>query len=476
MLKEELGELHVDIPGFFDAYFGDIPQLPTLLKAVLEECKRTDSSFYDEEEGWQNWPELAAERDVLRWLANIIAELVRLAEAQEPTRKINRRPLAQPSRSLQGSIADRKLDIGFVDDPAATENSRCHWSQILVPGELKNDPKYDRKSAAWFDLGRYAREVLAAQDTRRFVRGFTLCGPFMRLWNFDRLGGIASERFNINQDGLQFVSVILGFFLMSRGKLGFDPTIVETWTERCIEIEKDGVKERLVIDGIIGRARCVAGRATTCWKAHLETDESRTPLVIKDSWQYPGRTEEGELLREATAQGVKNVARYYHHEVVCIDGKDDDVLAIRKCLCIPTSKDENGTLNATVRGNKSRRGRGQKSQGSTPGQKRSSDCLDTAFPPPSSKRTQLSSPTKSTAGSNQFNRVHRRIVIRDYGVPIYESSSKAALLDGLAGCIAGYMSLYENAGLIQSDVSPRNLMVNEDKDDPSILPFSLTLI
>ncbi|EDN03054.1 predicted protein [Histoplasma mississippiense (nom. inval.)] len=440
VLKEELGEIHVDIPGFFDAYFGNIPQLTATSQAVLEGCKRGDNPLY--------------------------------TEAQEPSWKIDRRPLAQPSQPLQGSIAERKLDIGFVDDLTATEDSRCRWSQILVPGELKNDLKYDRKSGAWFDLGRYSREVLSAQDTRRFVLGFTLCGPFLRLWNFDRLGGIASEEFNINQDGLQFVSVVLGFLLMSREQLGFDPTIVTTGTERYIEIEKDGTKEQLIIDGIVGRARCVAGRATTCWKAHCETDKLRTPLVVKDSWQYPERTEEGELLREAMAKGVKNVAKYYHHETVHIDGKVDDVLAIRKGLSIPT-KDEKGGFKATVRRSMSQRG--QKSQGSTAGQKRSSDCVDTALPPPPSKRTQSSSPSKPAGGSTQLNRVHRRVVIRDYGKPIYQSSSKAVLLAALAGCIEGYMSLHDEAGLIQCDVSPRNLMVNEDKDNPSWPAFLIDL-
>jgi hypothetical protein len=73
------------------------------------------------------------------------------------------------------------------------------------------------------------------------------------------------------------------------------------------------------------RAPCIAGRATTCWKAHREGDYSRTPLVIKDSWQYPKREEEGELLREATNKGVINVARYYYQETVRVGGKDDDI-------------------------------------------------------------------------------------------------------------------------------------------------------
>lgn len=64
----------------------------------------------------------------------------------------------------------------------------------------------------------------------------------------------------------------------------------------------------------------MAGRATTCWKAYRERDELRQPLVIKDSWQYPEREEEGELLREATSNGVVNVARYYHYEAVRISG------------------------------------------------------------------------------------------------------------------------------------------------------------
>ena len=48
----------------------------------------------------------------------------------------------------------------------------------------------------------------------------------MRVWEFDRLGGIASEQFDINEDGLQFVSTILGFLWMNEEELGFDPTIM----------------------------------------------------------------------------------------------------------------------------------------------------------------------------------------------------------------------------------------------------------
>jgi hypothetical protein len=171
-------------------------------QAVFDKCKEGNSPLFRVRSGWQGWPERAKEKDVLNWFAPLIDQLLVLAEGHQPEYRIQRRPLAQPNQPLQGSTADRKLDIGFVEDPSAGAGSKHHWKQILVPGELKSNPAADVASKAWLDLGRYAREVLAAQDNRRFVPGFTLCGSHMRLWNFDRLGGIASSQFNINEDGL----------------------------------------------------------------------------------------------------------------------------------------------------------------------------------------------------------------------------------------------------------------------------------
>lgn len=67
-----------------------------------------------------------------------------------------RRPLALPSKPIRGSTSERKLDIGFVSDSEADENTRCHWSQIQIPGELKCNPSVDTAPKAWLDIGRYA--------------------------------------------------------------------------------------------------------------------------------------------------------------------------------------------------------------------------------------------------------------------------------------------------------------------------------
>ncbi|KAJ6019331.1 hypothetical protein N7522_001398 [Penicillium canescens] len=469
VLKSELGPLYVGLPHFYSTFFGGVSGLQTASNAVFKKCTEgSDALFAD---GWKGWPKDADQEHVLSWFADLSEKLATFSADHNSGSTHLRRPLAQPNKPVQGSTAERKLDIGFVSDTHAGKDTRCQWSQILVPGELKKNPAADTASKAWLDLGRYAREVLASQDTRRFVLGFTICGSFMRTWAFDRLGGVASERFDINKDGLQFVKTILGFLWMSEEECGFDPTIITKGGQRFIEIEQNGQTERLVLDKLMKRAPCIAGRSTTCWKAHHEADP-RVPLVVKDSWQYTERDEEGELLQEATEKGVVNVARYYHHETVCIRDKADDVLDnVRGGLDIRTASNyrpERLVLStSTTVADAPRKGR---SSGRS-GVKRSSSHTGASLPP--NKRSCSASPTKASSKPLP-NRVHRRVILRDYGKPIYKASTRPALLAALEGCIAGHQSLHE-AGILHRDISINNLMINEDKENPSWSSFLIDL-
>ena len=478
VLKEELGSLYVGVPGFYEAFFREVRDLEAVGTAVFRKCKEGDNPLYREEGGWRDWPESAEEKEVLKWFVGHVSLFLDLAEEQGSAPKTSRSLLAQPNQPLQGSTAERKLDVGFVDDPKASEDSKRHWSQILVPGELKSNPGFDTPSKAWLDLGRYAREVLATQDTRRFVLGFTLCGSIMRLWEFDRVGGIASSPFDINKDGLQFVLVVLGYLWMNEEQLGYDPTILASDGERYIEIIRNNQMERLVLEEVMKRAPCVAGRATTCWKAHREGDKSKMPLVIKDSWQYLEREEEGALLREAMEKGVVNVARYHHHETVRVGGQDDDIRTnVRKGLDITRAtnyKPEGRMMPPSTAGVQGSTGKGQSTSISSTSRKRSSNA-----PLPPSKRTCSSSPIKGTRRPAIQNRVHRRVIVRDYGKAIYKASSRAAMLAALEGCITGYESSHTQAGMLQRDVSIGNLMMNEEDDNPSwpsfLIDFDLAI-
>lgn len=456
VLREELGPMYVDLRDFHKTYFGNVQNLETASKTFFEECLQGSDPLFGN--GWKGWPQEAKQDDVLSWFTDFTEKLAAFAESYNSAPAYKRRPLAKPDELIAGSVGKRKMDIGFVDDLSARKNSGCNWTQILVPGELKSNPSADTPSEARLDLGRYAREVLAAQDTRRFVLGFTLCGSLMRIWVFDRLGGIASEQFDINKDGLRFVSTILGFLWMSEEELGFDPTIITENGKRFIEIQREGTTERLILDGLMKRARCIAGRATTCWKAYREEDPHAL-FVIKDSWQYLERDDEGGLLREATGKGTVHVARYYHHETVQVRNADDDVRNnVRKGLDVTTAtnyRQGSRLPSSTSTAGLSRTGRSS----SVAGAKRSSDQTDALLPP--SKRPCSTSPTKT--GSDALpNRVHRRIILSDCGIPIYEASSREALLAALADCIEGHESLRRKAGLLHRDISIGNLMVGQD--------------
>ncbi|KAK4162813.1 hypothetical protein QBC43DRAFT_336080 [Cladorrhinum sp. PSN259] len=71
----------------------------------------------------------------------------------------------------------------------AWKDSRYHWPEILIPGELKSNPEVTPITKAWLDISTYAREVLAAQDTCRFGLDFTICGSFMRIFTYGSLIG-----------------------------------------------------------------------------------------------------------------------------------------------------------------------------------------------------------------------------------------------------------------------------------------------
>jgi hypothetical protein len=60
----------------------------------------------------------------LGWFVPLIGQLVDFAAQHNPTFRPRRRPLAQPHKHFQGSIADRKMDVGFIDDPHADVDAR----------------------------------------------------------------------------------------------------------------------------------------------------------------------------------------------------------------------------------------------------------------------------------------------------------------------------------------------------------------
>ncbi|KAL8897340.1 MAG: hypothetical protein Q9207_007262 [Kuettlingeria erythrocarpa] len=476
-LKTELTPgLRLDIPDFILAVFGQDPQLDKLAKDVFHRCQAGEEPLHKQSAGWTNWPQSAEEKLVLEWLQVFTKHLTRLANISGSHFAAQRQIYEGPGAYLKGSPVNRKMDIGVVARHGQSKNNEggfeeglstpiSNWDEMLVAGELKSNVVLDGQAPAWIDLATYAREVFRAQD-RRFVLGFTLCGSRMRLWQFDRSGSLGSSSFDINENGLRFVYVMLGYFLMTDKQLGRDPTIRQSDGKRYVEISRSGQPERLILTKLLKKQVLITGRATTCWKAYRDGDESKTSFIVKDSWQYEERPEEGALIKEATDKDVKNIARYYHHETVQVDEKNDDTIGnVRKGLMR-----EGGRTTFTQRSSDKPEAPQKSSDKPEAPRKRSSSLTQMA---PPAKRS-CSSRGSKDLGTPTHNRVHRRVVTCDPGRAIYKASSPVAVINGFLGAITGHESLL-NAGILHRDISIGNILLTEKEDDGFLIDLDLAI-
>lgn len=449
-LKEELlPSLRLDIPDFIQAVFGRLPQLHELADKVFQICQDGDAPLFTEGKGWAQWPPSAREHLVLEWLQDLTMRFSEWATEHGERVAAQRQFYRGPVSYLEGSPVKRKMDVGIAarhrqskgDEGGVGEGSDAaisNWTEILIIGELKRNPTEDGQTPVWLDLVTYAREVFRTQD-RRFVLGFTLCGPIMRLWQFDRSGSSGSLSFDINKDGFMFTLVMLGYYLMNDEQLGLDPTIQQLDGKRYVNVTREGQVERLILTKLIKKQAMIVDRATTCWVAYRDGDKSKEPLIVKDSWQYEERPEEGELLQEATRKGVRNVARYYHHETVQIDGKDDDVFEnVRRGLmksCGRTLFRQKPCIEPELPSLESlRKGVAGPAETLIKSQKRSMSSAPTTLPATKRPRSSFGSRDSKTL---THNRIHRRVITRDAGRNIENATSLLAVINGLIGAIKG---------------------------------------
>ena len=229
---------------------------------------------------------------------------------------------------------------------------------------------------------------------------------------------------------------------MTDEQLGFDPTITSDDVNHYITITKESKKERLVIDDVITHHHFIAGRGTRCWKNHREVDELKRLLVVKDSWQYPERDEEGGYLREATNSGVVNVTRYYHHETVSVDGKDDTIVDnVQKGLDISKAENAYKVMKKRRKDKNLRRRvvqlqllmqcRNQKLSTPAVSTTTQEDEVDLLLRDRVHQRVLMQDYGLTISTTTQEDeadlvirdRVHRRVIVQDYGQPIYQASS-----------------------------------------------------
>ncbi len=459
LLEKELDlRIELDHQGFVATFYPENPAITPHVHAVWKKCYTGPNALFDKT--WRGWKN-DNESEVQKSFERVLKGIVDIVDELGIPRQKDRRFVARPNDELEGRPKLKPDMILVVSDGS---QSTPAWKDVLSTTEIK-PPRQDKHKRTKLAIAQYSRAVFMNQDSRRFVLGKTLSGTLLRLWEFDRLGATTSSLVDIGKDGEFLVKVVLHLLLMDDERLGFDPDLHKSAGERVVTIIKDGAKEHLRLkDRIRSSADCIVGRATTCWTAHREGDESEE-FVVKDSWQYVDRPEEGSLLRDADKAGVKNIAKYYHHEDVYFNGKRDCVISnIRNNMrdhkeTVYPLADEEGSLASSAwldadadpgaQGSHGKKSKQQKKLGKKVVQ---SKGRATKKKRPSAEDATNSQPAKRVRSSlvpvgnkerPEFDRVRRRIVLKSVGKPLLEASNLAALVTGLLGGVKGELRLLQ---------------------------------
>lgn len=273
--------------------------------------------------GWPGWPANCEQDGVLNWFDTCINPILANAGAERSFGHSQNNP-------LEITVSRLKPDI-FLH---AASNRSPTWADILVIGELKKSRARPHSPEIVVELANYVRQIFIAQQRRRFVHAFTICGDQMRCWVFHRGGGFTSGFLSIQLQPVRFLSVILGYARMNEAELGFDPTLVQQprgfLSLTCTL--PDNTSRRMILEAKpVCITPSIASRGTTCWSAKFDGDDEFN-YVVKDAWRPECSVSEGILLAEAQKAGVKGIVQYVTHQDVQIDGVTDTTVAIARGL------------------------------------------------------------------------------------------------------------------------------------------------
>jgi Fungal protein kinase len=245
---------------------------------------------------------------------------------------------------LAGAEANRKVDImlcPILKDKngnrisSETRDYEHHWKNLLVVGELKENPKEDSNRLTLIQFCGYAREIFGVQPERRFVHAFSICGHSFRSWVFDRSGGFSSKQCHMQNDYNSVLRYLLEYCRMKPIELGFDPSIEMQVSPRRWDVfltpKGKGKNIRIIFQGreiklyeTVYCRPCVASRGTVVRKGKEETEEKKEEVrIIKDLWQFAGTIPEGEFWKRAKEKQVWGLAKFMGYEKVKFEYQGD---------------------------------------------------------------------------------------------------------------------------------------------------------
>ncbi|KAJ3524657.1 hypothetical protein NMY22_g10900 [Coprinellus aureogranulatus] len=200
----------------------------------------------------------------------------------------------------------------------SSDGKRVGYSCIIAFFDVKLDRRLN-KAAYMRQMAIYARQILAHQPNRIFVRGMIVSETYFQLVHFDRSGAQITPRINLNEQPTTFVRCIVEMCGADDRRSGFDESI--QWetvngkkSKGTMTIGKPK-KERifdLVNPQPIAHSFDIRGDANTLW-AVIERSTGKF-FTVKDSWASHGRTPEHQLLSKAKGR-ITGVAKIVDFEL-----------------------------------------------------------------------------------------------------------------------------------------------------------------
>jgi hypothetical protein len=147
----------------------------------------------------------------------------------------------------------------------------------------------------------------------------------LQLFIFDRAGACVATPVDIVEQPRRFLRFVIGLLVLDDARLGYcSPDNSETFTitfdQTLFIVDRKPV--------VVPQFDHLVSRATTCWRSKWADPKQRPddwdpreewPLILKSSWQYVTRDEEGKWLAELDEPGEPPVVAY-RKGLVTVDG------------------------------------------------------------------------------------------------------------------------------------------------------------
>ena len=256
----------------------------------------------------------------------------------------------------------------------------------------------------------------------------------MELWIFDRSGKYCCQAFDIRNEFVRFLSLVLRYRLMTDRDLGKSNIIKNDQAGSFITLDDAAVSslEKLYLeDQTIALSEELVGEGTTCYRAKM-LDSDRWDYVVKFKWRLASDLPEEELLKLAKEKMVWGVVSLHYDKAI------GSTANLRQGIqCGPYRR-------FLTRQN----------------QTEQSEVIAMQGQGPSCGAKGIVKYTEETDKAFE-NRIFTCVVISPAGRPLHTFKNRLEMLQVLRDAIKAHRSLFQDAKILHQDVSAQNIIITD---------------